>query len=384
MERYDVIVVGGGPAGSSCAHELVSNGLRVRVLDKAVFPRPKPCAGWISPDVFTALYLSPESYGDGRTLQPFSAMRFWDGMERPQHFEYGRTIGYGIRRCEFDAYLLGRSGAAVETGVHVRSFERTRTGVKINGVYEAPMVAGAGGHACPIARALGECVSDAAVVTAVESETLLPESAARNLPTRDGAPEIIFCDDFRGYGWIFQKQNALNIGIGRTRAGGLTQKKDELLRKLVERGRLPKDIAGSLAPFRGHLYTVRKFSSRNPVSDRVLLAGDAAGLAYNVSGEGIRPAIVSGLLAARAILRAEEDYSAENLAGYADDIRRTFGVPYSASILSLTSIMPSLPSMLGGLVLRSKRLTELAFVRRSFLRENNGLGIGVRDGWGAQ
>ena len=69
-ERFDVIIVGGGPAGSSCARELVRAGLSVAVADRAAFPRDKPCAGWITPDVVTALGLDLADYARAHTLQP--------------------------------------------------------------------------------------------------------------------------------------------------------------------------------------------------------------------------------------------------------------------------------------------------------------------------
>ncbi|MGH8246033.1 MAG: FAD-dependent oxidoreductase, partial [Gammaproteobacteria bacterium] len=59
VENYDAIVVGGGPAGSSCAARLIHGGLRVAVLDRESFPRTKLCAGWITPDVLRALDLDP-------------------------------------------------------------------------------------------------------------------------------------------------------------------------------------------------------------------------------------------------------------------------------------------------------------------------------------
>ena len=66
MAQCDVLVVGGGPAGSSCARALAAAGMEVLVLDRAVFPRPKVCAGWVTPQVFTTLEIEPRDYaGDG-------------------------------------------------------------------------------------------------------------------------------------------------------------------------------------------------------------------------------------------------------------------------------------------------------------------------------
>ena len=75
MQHCDVLIVGGGPAGSSCAWMLHRAGLDVVVLDRAVFPRDKVCAGWITPPVVAALHLDLDDYRRGRTLQPITGFR---------------------------------------------------------------------------------------------------------------------------------------------------------------------------------------------------------------------------------------------------------------------------------------------------------------------
>jgi 2-polyprenyl-6-methoxyphenol hydroxylase-like FAD-dependent oxidoreductase len=75
MESCDVLIVGGGPAGSACAGRLTEAGLDVLVWDKARFPRDKPCAGWITLGVLETLGLDAASYGAARTLQPFHGFR---------------------------------------------------------------------------------------------------------------------------------------------------------------------------------------------------------------------------------------------------------------------------------------------------------------------
>src|SRR5204862_2424285 len=75
MEFFDAIIVGGGPAGSTCAWALRRAGLKVCVADRAVFPRDKVCAGWITPPVIDALELDVEEYRQGRVFQPITAFR---------------------------------------------------------------------------------------------------------------------------------------------------------------------------------------------------------------------------------------------------------------------------------------------------------------------
>src|SRR5439155_2779664 len=75
MQTCDVLIVGGGPAGSTCAWALGRAGLEVVVMDAAVFPRDKVCAGWITPQVIAELDLDLDDYRRGRTLQPITAFR---------------------------------------------------------------------------------------------------------------------------------------------------------------------------------------------------------------------------------------------------------------------------------------------------------------------
>src|SRR5215470_13747987 len=113
MDSCDVLIVGGGPAGSSCAWGLRRSCLRVLVLDKARFPRDKVCGGWITPQVLEALDIDSAEYARGRTLQPITGFRISTIANREVEIPYHRAVSYGIRRCEFDEYLLRRSGAQV-------------------------------------------------------------------------------------------------------------------------------------------------------------------------------------------------------------------------------------------------------------------------------
>src|SRR5262245_14891203 len=99
MDACDCLVVGGGPAGSSCARVLIQAGLDVVVLDKATFPRDKICAGWITPAVVDELDLDLTDYQRERTLQPITGFRTGLIGGPPVSTNYHRPVSYGIRRC---------------------------------------------------------------------------------------------------------------------------------------------------------------------------------------------------------------------------------------------------------------------------------------------
>jgi menaquinone-9 beta-reductase len=312
----DVLVVGGGPGGSTAAWQLARAGLRVVLADAAAFPRVKLCAGWVTRAALADLELDPERYP--HTLQAFAAVSLAvDGVEYDTRWD--ATASYGVVRAEFDDFLLRRAAAA---GVEVRECARVRGlrtvpgGVEAEtdaGPLRAATVVGAGGHGCPVARAFGAIDSDEQVVVTQESETRVGAARLRALTPRLGTPELVAEPDFHGYGWYFTKGDFLNIGVGAVGGVPIRHRLERLLAQLRTDGRLPADLA--LTPFRGHAYTVRRERPRRLAGERFALVGDAAGLARDVSGEGIGPAIRSGRLAAAAILEGRLESYPARIAG---------------------------------------------------------------------
>lgn len=355
MDSCDILIVGGGPAGSSCAWGLRNSGLDVAILDKQRFPRDKVCGGWITPQVLRALRIDPVAYGVDRTLQPITSFKTGSiGGHGPIYTDYGRPVSYGIRRREFDEYLLRRSGARLKEGVGLASMERDGDGWMVNGNLRARLVVGAGGHFCPVARHFGAKAAATAVV-AQETEFEMDERQQASCPVRGTTPELYFCPDMKGYGWCFRKGNFLNIGLGRADSHGLPDQVGGFVRFLTS-----MNISPQMPAMRGHAYFLYGTSHRRVAGDGFLLIGDAVGLAYPQSGEGILPAIESGLFAAGAILAAKGNYVEAQLAPYAAQLAGHFG-----SGDRLTGIAGSLPPRL--IQFAAARLLETRWFVRNFV-----------------
>lgn len=349
LRTCDVLIVGGGPAGSSCAYALRQAGADVTVMDRATFPRDKVCAGWITPAVLRSLGLTPDEYRSaGLTLQGLQGFRTACATSRPIDTRYDEVVSYAVRRFEFDAFLLRRSGAHVIEGSPLESLRRDGRQWIANETVAAPLVVGAGGHFCPVARRIRPNVRRGLVVAREIEIRLLPSDVCHVDPD---TPELYFSHDLEGYGWCVRKGGYLNVGIGRRTSDRFNAHVAAFAAMLSASDKVPPRVVRE--PWRGHAYLLAGAAKRPPIGDGIVLVGDAAGLASPDSGEGIGPAIESSLLAARAIVAARGRYSEPDLASYADAIRAAT-VPSAA----LTRLRASIPAGVGRLLLSSPRFTR--------------------------
>ena len=299
-EYYETIIVGGGPAGSSCAWKLKKQGREVLVLDKESFPRLKLCAGWITSKVMEQLEFTPEDYPHSMLkmktqiyVPPFSFPVFasWATPWRKD---------YSIRRIEFDHWLLQRSQAPMKTH-QVKKITKQGEHYIIDDQYECKYLVGAGGTGCPVRRTFFPNQRD-------PKKLMLTLEQEFEYPQRDNKTHIFFADHgLKGYSWYVPKGNGfLNIGLGGLSSYFVCSKTNIrghfqwFLRDLVKRELLDDKISQELKPS-GHGYYL--FSKQGEVKqNNCFLIGDSAGLASVDLGEGICPSVESGLLAADAIL----------------------------------------------------------------------------------
>jgi flavin-dependent dehydrogenase len=293
MRSTDAIIVGGGPAGSAAAQRLRAAGADVLVLDKERFPRQKLCAGWITPEVVRDLELEIAAYPHG-----FVSFRrlHWHvrGLKLPLP-----CVQHSIRRVEFDAWLLERSGAEV-LNHGVRDIRRDGENYLIDGRFRCRYLIGAGGTSCPVRRTLFE----EAMPRPRELQTVTLELEFPHDWVDPDCHLWFFEQGLPGYSWYVPKAAGwLNVGIG-AMASRLKSRGDNIRRHwrhLAAKMRRQFGIAmPDDAP--GYSYYVRGGPASAHLGN-AFLAGDAAGLATRDLCEGIGPAIRSGHLAANSILR---------------------------------------------------------------------------------
>lgn len=309
MQSKTVIVIGGGPAGSSCAWKLREYGIDCLILDKASFPRAKLCAGWITPEVVVDLQMDPEAY-------PYSFLTFSHLQFHFPMFDYKlQAIQHSIRRFEFDHWLLQRSGCDIIQH-DVRQLEYKNGYYYIDGKYKAKYLIGAGGTRCPVYRELFKTINPRA--RDLQAVTLEEEFA---YDYQDPDCHLWFFNNkLPGYAWYVPKQNGyINIGIGamKNRLHDREQDIQSQWQYFLTQLQQQNLITHNNKKPKGYSYFVRGAVERCQ-RDNAYIIGDAAGLATRDMCEGIGPAIHSGLMAADSIA-SQAPFDLQSVAAYSGD-----------------------------------------------------------------
>ena len=195
---------------------------------------------------------------------------------------------------------------------------------------------------------------------------MTPEQAQRS-PVRGDTPQLYFCPDLAGYAWVVRKGDWLNVGIGRRNPHQLGEHLKRFLADMERNGVLEPELARSRP--HGHAYLLYPDAARPLIAEGALLVGDAAGLAYPESGEGIRPAVESALLAAEAIRACNGRYAAGRLQSYSEKIGSRFGARRSQASAPAPNA-GSLKQLAASLLMRTRWFTREYVTRRWFLHEH--------------
>jgi geranylgeranyl reductase family protein len=322
VTRYDAIVVGAGPAGSTCAFRLAAAGASVLLLDRARFPRDKPCGGGVTGRAERLIPFNIDPVVEDVVTSVRLRLRYGDWVERGG----GKPLVLMTQRLRLDAYLAEQAaatGADLREGVKVERVEADSGGVEVLAGGErlrGAVLIGADGVNGVCGRALG-LGGNQAVGVAIEGNA--PYDRLRTDGYR-GRADLELGLVPGGYGWVFPKGDHVNVGIGgwEGEASGLRARLRELS---AAHGLGPDDLEG-VRGYRLPLRSPRSVLARG----RAALVGDAAGLVDPVSGDGMFEGFLSAKLAAEAALDLLAGRE-EGLDAYGDRLTRSLATHLWAS-----------------------------------------------------
>ena len=345
VQRYDLAIAGGGPAGSAAAWQAVRTGARVIVLDKAEFPRDKPCGDGLTPRAVS--YLQKMGLADEvakfhrlNRATIFSPSQWELSFPRrpgmPDH-------GHGARRRELDTLLLKNAESA---GAEVRQSAEvvgpivdddgrvTGVTLKTGEQVLADAVIAADGAYSPVKRGLkldSRYHGYSAIAIRAEMRANRPDSDSLDIYLK-----LAFRgDQLPGYGWVFPLGGGrVNIGLGYVNSYknwqqiNATQLLGEFLATLPAEWELPPigELQKSKATQGWRL--PMGFTAWPPWRPGVLFAGDALGAARPVSGAGISKALQSGLAAGECAIAALTNSGPDDFTNYAQRMKSTWGREY--------------------------------------------------------
>jgi geranylgeranyl reductase family protein len=331
----DVVVVGAGPAGSTAAKFLAEAGIKVILVDKADFPREKPCGGGLPTRVqkrfpYIKPFIDSVSYG---SFTYSSSLRYKLDVIRE------KPLLETVLRNDFDYGLVN---VAVKSGV---SFLCGKTVVDISiqpdkalvmlddgQTLETQAVIGCDGTRSIVAEKTGLCKKlETLCVCLVQEQPMTSKQLDSYFTKKRLVHLFIKAQGIAGYGWVFPKSNQVNIGIGEFQSAlprskpkvPLMQTYESFIDLLKKQKILPKDfpvenVKGAVLPI---------FPLEKTFGNRVLLCGDAAGFINPITGEGIYYAMASGQIAARVIIEGlkSQDLSKQFLSRYSREWNADFG-----------------------------------------------------------
>lgn len=286
QEKYDILIVGAGPAGSCAAIKAAEKNSKLLLIDKKKeIGKPVQCAEYVP-----KLLLNKIDIDDYCISQKVNSMKTFD--MNGSCYET-KTPGYILNREIFDKKLTDLS---VEKGVDLyvnTSFikkEKDYFLIKQNKSLKkikAKIVIGADGPKSTVGNIINE----------KNSEFLITAQYKVKLKKSLEHTEVYFRNDiFGGYGWVFPKNNYANVGVGiKQKKDYLNVKKilDDFISFLDKKGTIENEIiskTGGIIPVGGPLQTVK---------DNIILVGDAAGHTHSLTGGGITQAVICGRLAGK-------------------------------------------------------------------------------------
>jgi geranylgeranyl reductase family protein len=289
---FDCIIVGAGPAGTTAAYHLAKKGYSVLILEKTPFPRNKPCGGGVSPAIAQWFDFDFSPVIDNTV----NKVKYTWKMDDPVEVDLqGVQPMWMVKRDVFDNFLAQQAqtqGAQLKDNVEVIGVKSSGDNWQVNttnGVFESRYLVAADGAKGPMANWLGFEEPAKFVSCSLEVAAQVPSD-------RQQMASFDFGSVKGGFLWSFPKSDGYSISGAFVKGKGKAQDLQKQIQSYASF--LGADLANST-----YTESVMNLWTENRVlhTNRALLAGEAAGMADPLTGEGIRPAIFTGVKAAEAI-----------------------------------------------------------------------------------
>ena len=357
-EKYDLAVIGAGPAGAFAAAEAAKAGIKTMILEQKSFPRPKICGGFIS---FRALSLLPADFSlPPETAEPVKRLSIIK-KDKSYSYQSEKLLGYLVQRSSFDqlmAAYASSKGALLAEEVSLKKIEVINE--KIDPGYRFILHFLAGQKMITVKTrfliaadgALGRCSALGGIDRRIRTRICgwgltetLTNQAEQNPEPENPAQLNIYPLPFKGgMGWAFQSRAWTNRGIG----GFAGRKKLIRVYRQLFAGREKTKLQSWPLPFLGPLSRVAK--------GNLILIGDAAGLVEPFSGEGLYNSFKSALLAVWAIsdaLKTGNPAAIHYNRSFARHFRRYFAATLAGTVIlhAQTIFFPAtVPKKIAGLI----------------------------------
>ncbi|MGG9960479.1 geranylgeranyl reductase family protein [Ferruginibacter sp. SUN106] len=352
IQKYDcdVLIAGGGPAGSGLAYHLAKAGLKVIVAEAEKFPRDKVCGDGVSPIALKELHAmgitNTEKFAKANEINKVGLFikndEVFIDLSKPEHLPFHARI---IPRIELDNWIYEaakKAGAAYIENARVTSY-----GINENAVVaqlkqqqktitiKSKIIVGADGSRSAIARQMhGVQPSD-------EFQLLGLRAYYENVNGPSDRVDIYFSDKvFPGIFWMFPKApHGANIGmamISQTLPNKPQQVREMLAEHINQNPEIKKRIGNGTIEGKIEGWPIKFYNPDIPISgNRILLVGDAAGLINPLSGDGIQYALLSARWAAEALQTcfAKNDFSAVAMNTYSQKVNQEQGYDFALSNL---------------------------------------------------
>lgn len=390
-EKFDVLIVGAGPAGSFAAEQLANAGVRVALFDGRPAGEPKPCGGGVTSKALKAWPHLLEAVG-----RMIDELEMYSPGGKRLHLKLDEPFAI-YSRTAFDSFLLERARRAGAQVIHERVTFRARTNASDDWTvrarsgkeWSAPLIVAADGANSAIAKRLAGQLPPAEMEVAFGYRTPLPVASS--------APTIVaFLPGWAGYAWAFPRVDHISFGIATSQDAFDHQSLDELLWKFMTGYyRMREDPTARLWSSRKRDATIdsrietelrrvaeryaaripglapKTWDTRKAAGEGWALIGDAAGFADPVTGEGIYYALRSAEIFSRAYLEGNPaDYENRWRADFGRDLRRAsemrrrfygnfWGAPFTERMIDFARTHRGIRKTLGELVAGDQGYTDL-------------------------